>query len=72
MPDPLTLHARGSSLRDADGHVALVASDRGTATDDEALARRLVACWRACEGRSTEALERVAGVEANPKPGAIA
>jgi hypothetical protein len=34
-------------------------SDSDAITDWEANARRLVACWNACEGLSTEALERM-------------
>jgi hypothetical protein len=47
------LHA----IRDASGRIVADVGYSGTKDGDEAKARRLVACWNACEGISTEVLE---------------
>lgn len=51
----------GYSIYAADGKtpVADACLDNSVAAHDEANARRLVACWNACDGISTEALEHL-------------
>lgn len=46
----------------AEGNLELLATVCGC-DDDEANARRLVACWNACDGISTEALERLGTID---------
>lgn len=55
------LNADGALIKNENGEMVaattMIASDEGSPSAHEENARRLVACWNACEGLATEALE---------------
>lgn len=65
----LTCHENGDAnsftLNDSEGHwlLSLLHNGRAVLTRQRANLRRLCACWNACEGISTEALERTDFIE---------